>query len=312
MFSFNSSRYLLKNQFLFATARQYSTAAIYAHGGLDKLYRVDSISLQQQEEATPPFQIGLLELVFFRLGCLQAPSGKDVVKHQGSTKLIGTTGEYKTAQKLSQSWKDRNSIFEIDASLLDKRFIDVETTVKKVGTGFYTKIPEHEFALCLLPLASIKSIELHKLNQSIANPFYISPQNGAFESMRALVDEQFKFLENLYLQGQHLSASQRQRALQSILEQSDEIFQAHLGDANPYRLSLQQYLEHYGNPGKGLQLNPYSPHQSILSLLCTDGDALFMHCEHYKKLIGGKAAYDRIEKINQEHGYGDRYSYSFD
>src|SRR5262249_23023095 len=65
--------------------------------------------------------------------------GRDIVKHQKSTRFVGATHKKEIAKLLEEEWQ-RGSILTIDSKLLNGYTINVGATIKHCGTDFFTKI----------------------------------------------------------------------------------------------------------------------------------------------------------------------------
>ncbi|MDX1901117.1 MAG: hypothetical protein SFW66_03815 [Gammaproteobacteria bacterium] len=278
---------------------------------LPRLFRLDTVELVTHNNQ---LQLGLnlLELLCFRIARKQVLiNGKDVVRHQGSTELIGTTSKKETALKLSNSWKDRNAVLVINPKILQKTLIDVEATVKHVGSAFFTKIREDEHSLTLLPIFTIKEIDLIHHQSTIANPFYIEPTADVMNDLEAILELQIKFFEQLYLEGKRMSSSERQAALNIVINQIADFYQKNLSNNNPFHMTAAQYQMRHGTDLSHQQLSRYPTTTTILEILTTDGDKLFMENKYYP--IGDQIIRDEIEKSNEENGYGGcRHSYTYE
>ncbi|VEG92494.1 hypothetical protein [Legionella spiritensis] len=216
---------------------------------------------------------------------------------------------------MSQSWgTHRNAIFTINPRLVQAQLIDVDATIKRSGTGFYTPIPEHEHALMVLPISAIREIRLLECGQSIVNPLYIVPTPEVVEEFQTIFKKQLAFLERLYNEGKSMTSNQRQNELIGVIEQTAEFFHARLGRENPFNMTLVQLCNRYGGSNlSNEQLSKYSSTTTVLDVLKCDGDELFMKHNHYRKLLGQKSLREAIERANEENGYGSpRSSNSFD
>ncbi|VEG91376.1 hypothetical protein [Legionella spiritensis] len=282
---------------------------------VEKLYRVDNVCISSQINRPAMLHFNFLELLYFRMAGIQGTvMSRDVIHHQGSTRLIGTTSRHESALKLAKSWSSRNAILLLNPRLVQKQLIDVDATVKQTGTGFFTKISEFEHALTVLPVSAIKEVTLIQNGQTIANPLYIEPTHDVVEEFQTIFMTQMKFLERLYLEGKIMTASQRQLELKTVIEQTAEFFQARLGGENPFAMTLAQYYERYGHGDRSdTPSSKYSSATTVLEMLRVDGDELFMQNGHYRQLLGQKEIREAIERANEENGYGSaRHSYSFD
>lgn len=280
-----------------------------------KLYRIDDISIApptSSQSSTPQFS--LLELLFFRIAKIHGTvCAKDVVLHQGSTRLIGMTSSEESALNLAKAWSHRNAILHIDPIWVKGLLIDVDATVQKAGTGFYTSIQEHEHALTVLPISAISEIRLTQSTHTIPNPLYITPSRDVMTEFQRVFKMQRDYLTLLYELGHTLTPRQRQDALVKVVEQTTEFFQAYLGQDNPFTMSLTQFIKLYGNSFSDIQLNRYSLTTPVLKVLLSDGDELLMQEQHFRKIVGMKEKKELLERANEENGYGGtRYSYSFD
>lgn len=287
---------------------------------LQCLYRVDNIEYTPERDNKPAIlKFNPFEILCFRIAELQGViTAKDVMNHSGSTKLIGTTSSKEVALKLSSSWKrSRNAILEITPVPLQGTLIDVEGTIaKNEGRSFYTNIRnEHEHSLTILPISAIKGATLFQNGQTVINPLYIEPTPEVVKELQTILKMQLAFFEHLYLEGKSMTKNQRQAELLAIIEQTAELFNQKLVYENPFNMSLIKFCEHYGsssNLSKELLRKNLST-KSVLDVLRSSADELFLTYSHYSKLLSKKMIKAAIESANEENGYGStRYSYSFE
>ncbi|QDP72588.1 hypothetical protein FOG18_08490 [Legionella israelensis] len=280
----------------------------------EDLYRIDHIKFNSYNNQPAILKFNLLQLVWYRIAKIQGTiTPEDIVRHQGSTRLIGTTSSKESALKLSNSWRDhRNAILYVNPAFVQNQLIDVEAIVKQKGTGFYTKYSEHEHALTALPLSAVREIRLIQNGQTVVNPLYIESTPEVIEEFQTILTKQLIFLARLYEEGKSMTSSQRQAELTVIVEQLAEFFHARLEGENPFNMTLLQFCDRYDSDNLSKQLSTYSTTMTVLELLKTSGDELFMKNHHYSKLLGQKELWKAIEHSNEENGYSSRYSYSFD
>ncbi len=289
---------------------------------LENLYRVDEIKFDSQGNQPATLRFNLFELFCFRFSNVQGlVMEKDVINHRGSTTLIGTTSCKKTALALKKSWCEgkgsrKNAILDIEPIFIQDILIDVKAIIERTGTSFYTKIEnEHEHSLTILPISVIKNITLTKNGQTVINPLYIEPTPEVVEEFKEILHMQLEFFSNLYEKGKSMTTNQRQAELTAIIERTAELYQGKLGEANPYNMSLIQFFDRYGssdNLSKELLSKNVST-KTLLDVLRSSGDELFMKNTHYAQLLSKKVTKEAIERANEENGYSStRYSYSFD
>ncbi len=258
-------------------------------------------------------QDNFFSLVTFVLGVFASVhyrefDGRDVVQHQKSTRLVGTTACKDTARKLARGWK-HNTLLTIDPSLIREYLIDVTKVVRLTGTGFYTKINEFEHSTSALPLCSVKSIEFLDEGKITSNPFYVSPLSSE-KLFELIYQEQLKFLQNLFSHGNKMSPEERQKALNAVINLYAELYEQQFGShQNPYTMRIEELIQFINNPKFNSIFSDLNPDETLLEILTTQGDALFMENQKYKRLLG----YEETDKlILASSEYYGRNSYSYD
>lgn len=298
-------RYLKKSNAVFARTFHYQSGVAQSPNHLTEVFRVDKIANTQSN-----LKFSLFELFMFRIAMRQHPiTAYHVAEHQGSTELIGTTSSRDIVKHLAKQWPHRNTILTIDTSFLKELLIDVVNTVHPLsGISFFqSRIVEREHALTALPLYAIQSFEmLHSPDKKlISNPFYINPSNHNTKLVHAVLNQQMHILEQLYMCGKTMSSTEIQQLLNRGIDLIDQLFQATMGQDNPLRMSVAQYQTRYGSELTQEQLQYYPQATLIIDVLTKDGHTLFLHNNHYTRLIekGDLAMRQMIEQNNQENGY---------
>lgn len=295
----------------FTPERPVSNCVVKIPENLETIYRVDTLNFKSNHTGNPEIILTPLELALaFRLSSNPSPDGQDVVNHQKSAYLIGATSEYTTAQKLYELWKnDRNAILKIATTPGKSHLIDVDRTVSRMKTRFYTQISEKEVVFPFCRIFDIESVDIGRTNQTIKNPLYIPPDRG---NSSELYENQRDFFNGLYFDGHSLTKHQRQKALSDVIEITSDFYEETIDNANPLKIPLNLYQHRYGNEQTQEQLRSYSPNQTLLDVLTKHGDDLFMQNRYYKQLVGGNVRNEIIARDNLENGYGPRNSYSFE
>lgn len=236
-------------------------------------------------------------------------TGENIVRHQGSARYIGTTDQYSVAKKFCSTQKD--CILHIDPGLFIGSFlIDVERTIKLVGTAFYTEFPEHEHVLPAIPLGAIRHIEYN--NQLFPNPFYIRIDNTNKDKYLQLYELLLKTLQTLFHNGKEMTREERQDLLKEFFISYFAFYQAQLGNNNPYELTPTEFTKKWGHIFIGpLSTGDLSQDKTLKDIVLQNADALFLSNRVYSCLLSG----ERRDKIIEQDdgGYGlVRYSNTFD
>ncbi len=290
----------------------YHHLAGVSPSNLAKVYRADRVIHAKS------IKLQLLELLYFRFSKIQHPiTARDITKHQGSTQLVGTTADKKVAYQLAKRRNPQSTVLTIDSSIVNGILIDVTDTVERHGTSFFTKIPEIEHALPVLPIYSVQSFELLRPEQTevIINPFYASPSNHSIEYLKMILKQQMTVIEKLCCDGDKMTPIEIQILINSVIDLLDTLFQENMGNNNPFRMTVAQYQEHYGTDLTREQLKNSLSSALLLDVLTKQAHEFFMDSLRYKELLGsGDPDLKRmIEKGNQEAGYDDiRRSYAFE
>lgn len=233
---------------------------------------------------------------------------KDIIEHQKSAFLVGTTSSETSLNLLQDSWKI-DGVLIIDPALIIDHIYNVNRIVKSVGTSFYTQINENERCMTILPVCTIKSIKFNKEN-IIDNPFYIAPvSENIIQEYQLAHLAHTNFLETLFDRGEEMTTEERQMELNNLICIYHDFYQNHLGDNNPFAMTLAQLKEKFGNDYfDTTSIN--SINETVKELMMREGDKIFMMKDLYKKLLAGKR-YESIKAQNEEYGYGSRNSYSW-
>jgi hypothetical protein len=276
---------------------------------LSNVFRVDSI---MYDTLKPKFSLFELCFMFRVAKKRQHPvTAENVVTHQISTELIGTTSSKDTAHQLAKVWPERNTILTIDTSFLRSLLIDVERTVM-IARGslefFQSKYLEKEHALTALPIYAVRSLELLHTpkHEVMMNPLYMQPSSSNIAQVNETLSQQMSLVEKLFTSGKKMTSNEIQTLHNCVFELLDQLFQKNIGDNNPFRMTVEQYQQCYGTDCSMQQLQSYTQSTLMIDVLTNDGHSLFMQNPRYSQLIkfGDLAMTRRIEEINQEHGYG--------
>lgn len=233
-----------------------------------------------------------------------------IVDHQKSSRLVSTTSDQDTAYMLAASC-NHDVVMNIKPEFVRDYLIDTARTVERAGTDFYTKIPEFEHDVTLLPMCTISSLNFIPEGVALDNPLYVEPTPEAMSQYKPIYEAQLEFLELLFNENTRLSSEQRQNALNPIIEMNDAFYKKTLGAGNPYDMTPQQFTACSNHlMGKMVSGVPqYDPDMTLKEILHKDGDRLLMNVEEYKILLTAKNKFDLYDE--ERHIYG-RSSYQYE
>ena len=239
---------------------------------------------------------------------------EDVVEHQKSAFLVGSTTSEEVVNQLQQKWNS-NGILTINPAFIMDHLIDVNKIINSVRSSYFTEINEHEQCMTTLPICAVKSIKFVNENKSMDNPFYIDPASQNVIAEYKIVYQVHKqFLEALYESGETMSKEARQSELAKLVNIYDDFYQKYLGNNNPLAMTVTQlksiFGESYFDKALNQSLNDQT-NETIKDLIMREGDNLFSSKDEYKRLLSRKRT-ELIMQQNAECGYGSRSSYSWD